>query len=1291
MAVDDDKAISRTATTDATGKYFISQLPPGTYRIEVKMSGFRTAIIEEVELPVGATSTVNVELEVGAVAEQVVVEGSAIGLNTADASLGTAFSGQEVQGLPSLDLNPVGLLSLQPGVTFVPGQTDGTGGYSGVNLDDHRGGSVSGSRSDQTNVTLDGVDVNDPINNTAFFSALRVTQESLQEFRTSTVNYSSEGGGRSSAAQVSLVTKSGTNELHGSAYWTHRNEAFNANDFFLNKSGTPEGKFRRHLYGASLGGPIVKDRFFLFGNWERMEESIFESAERDVPSMAFRDGVFIYECEDTAGFAACPTTATSVTGISGTSYPVAAGFYGLSPAEIDALDRGGPGPNPPSLALFAGYPVPNASGTNDALNLVGFRFAAPVTNTFNTYIARADVKIDAEGKHTVFLRGTLQDDEINSAPQFPGTDPLQKILVANKGIATGYTAVFSPTLVNNFRWGLTRIKDITAGLRNQEFARHRFIDDPFGFFNNDIATNQSDGRTIPQHHFRNDLSWTRGTHTFSFGGEARFTRNRRFSNINSFHTIVANPSWLPAGGGEIQPGHSQCTSARPECAAVPAAASRAVRDLLTLMIAPMSSVTANYNFDNTGATLPDGEAVRRRFAVDEYELYAQDQWRVTPTLTLNLGLRYFYATPPWEQDGNQVVPNPRISEWFECRGQARLAGLASRLECGGLEMVLGGKANGGRPYYDPDKNNFSPRLGVAWAPRSLGWFSGDGKMTIRLGYSLVFDRMGNALAVNFDQVGSFGMSTAITNGLGSCSIGGALGRPLCPRFTGIFDTAAAKAGAVPGAGLQPSPGGGFPAVQPLGLSGVSTTIDDSLRTPYSHAASFSIARELPGNLLVEAAWVGRRGLKLPISRDFAMPADLVDPGSGMSLFEAERLFIQAAADGVALADIGTVAFWENLFPGFGPTGINGGCLGWEVLGGDGDFNTPDCGFTPTQVAYDYVMGYHGLNGISGFGTSTVPEDIDRFEFPDTMICPAGTDTTGDGFLNCRFAFYPGQFVQLRGLTGIARSEYHSLQLSVRKRMSHGLLFNINYTLSHSLDHASAPERAGTFGAAIGDAYSGFMLNSWDLSQQYGDSDWDMRHQLNSHWVYELPIGRGKAFASGMPGWANQILGGWTISGIFRANTGLPFAAVNGRTWPTNWNFSGNAVCAPAGSYILGLATGPCPATQNVSNGPRGPNAFADPDAAFTHFRHGATGESGGRNTMRGDKYLNVDFGIQKSFNMPWEGHHFQFRWDMFNLTNSAYFDTYSMSVSVGDPGTFGDYQGVLGAPRRMQLSLKYIF
>jgi hypothetical protein len=308
----------RTTTTGEDGRYLITQLDPGHYKVEVKSAGFKTAVRESLDVPIGLTSRFDIMLQVGEVTETVTVESDTARVNTTDASLGNPLSREQVLRLPSLNLDPAGLLSLQTGVTFIGGKADNPGGYSGTTDMDTRTGSVSGSRSDQTNITLDGADVNDPQNGFAFTSTLRSTQASLQEFRVTTTNYNADQG-RSGAAQVQLVTRSGSNEIHGDAYYAHRNEIFNANDFFLNRSGTDRPKFRRHIYGAALGAPIVKDRLFIFGNWEELRENLTTVAERDIPSASFRDGVLIYECTTTAGYAACPATSTTVLGASGAS------------------------------------------------------------------------------------------------------------------------------------------------------------------------------------------------------------------------------------------------------------------------------------------------------------------------------------------------------------------------------------------------------------------------------------------------------------------------------------------------------------------------------------------------------------------------------------------------------------------------------------------------------------------------------------------------------------------------------------------------------------------------------------------------------------------------------------------------------------------------------------------------------------------------------------------------------------------------------------------------------------
>ncbi|MGH9894864.1 MAG: carboxypeptidase-like regulatory domain-containing protein, partial [bacterium] len=164
--------VTRTAKTDAAGKFLITQVRPGIYKVEIHAAGFKTLIQQRIDLLVGTTTNLEFQLEVGALAETVTVEAGGVTLNTSDASLGTPFSADEVKNLPSLDRNPAALLSLQTGVTYVPGGVE-PGGYGGQDASEHRSGSVSGARSDQTNVTLDGVDVNDPQTGSAFTSVLR--------------------------------------------------------------------------------------------------------------------------------------------------------------------------------------------------------------------------------------------------------------------------------------------------------------------------------------------------------------------------------------------------------------------------------------------------------------------------------------------------------------------------------------------------------------------------------------------------------------------------------------------------------------------------------------------------------------------------------------------------------------------------------------------------------------------------------------------------------------------------------------------------------------------------------------------------------------------------------------------------------------------------------------------------------------------------------------------------------------------------------------------------------------
>ncbi len=348
-------AAVRTTVTDGSGSYQLLALPPGDYQVKFELSGFRTAVHDKVTLQVDLASKLDVPLEIGSLSETVNVTGEVAPINTTDASMGNVITGQQVRALPLEANNVVGLLSLQPGAVYIPNSAV-TDARTGAVLNiDPRSGAVSGGRADQSNVTLDGIDVNDPQFGTAYNSSVRVTLDSLQEFRVSTSNYGADSG-RSSGAQVSLVTRSGTNDFHGSANWVQRNTRFSSNDYFLKLSQLQAGeeskapKLDKRIYGGSFGGPVAKDKLFFFGNYERLTEDSESPVLRNIPSLSMRDGVLVYPC---ANPAQCP--GGTVNGFTD-SHSVPAGHYGMTPGELASVDPLGIGPSRLASDYFKTYP-----------------------------------------------------------------------------------------------------------------------------------------------------------------------------------------------------------------------------------------------------------------------------------------------------------------------------------------------------------------------------------------------------------------------------------------------------------------------------------------------------------------------------------------------------------------------------------------------------------------------------------------------------------------------------------------------------------------------------------------------------------------------------------------------------------------------------------------------------------------------------------------------------------------------------------------------------------------------
>ena len=1227
-------AVRSTVTNDAGG-YQMLALPPGEYDVRVELEGFRTAVRERFPLTVDVTSRFDLSLSIGTLSELVQVLGEAPLVNTTDASIGNVIGGTQIRTLPLEANNVIGLLSLQPGAVYVPNAQVQDSRTGAVMNTDPRSGAVSGSRADQSNITLDGIDVNDPQFGTAYASALRITLDSLQEFRVSTSNYNADSG-RSSGAQVSLVTRSGTNDFHGSANWVQRDTRFSSNDYFLKLTQLQAGeasvapKLDKKVFGGALGGPIARDRLFFFGNYERLNENSETPALRDIPSLSMRDGVLIYPCDDPA---ACP--GGTVRGFRD-SHGVPAGHYGMSPADLASIDPLGIGPSELASEYFAGFPAPNDPGI-DGLNLVGYRFAAPVENQFNTYIGRMDFR--ATANHSLFGRLNVQDDAVLTAPQYPGLPPRNTREVASKGFALGWDSVLSPTMVNTFRYGLTQIKEDILGLQGDVQVTFRNID-PLN------ALTATSGRDIPTHTFVNDLSWVKGSHTWKFGANVRFSRIGTSNNSGSFHIPEANGSWVDGVGTTYMPGAPCPAPVSAACNALPAVApggQSSYGDTLIPLLGIISEVTGFYNYDRDGNVLPVGVPVERRYAADEYEFYVQDSWKVGQNLTLSAGVRYSLFSPPYEVHGLQVAPDIALGDWFEQRRALMTSG-RSTSEAPLVNFDLAGPANAGPHYYDWDYDNVAPRVAVAWTPRAdsgvWGALTGNGKMAIRGGYSIVYDRIGQALATNFDRAGAFGLSTSL-----SSPFGGHNEDDPSIRFQGVD---------VLPPTLPEAPPGGFPQQPPLHAGQITEALDGTIVTPYAHSFNVVVGRELGRGFAVEAAYVGRRGRNLLVRRDAAMPANLVDPETGVDYFSAVGQLIDSAAgipraaDPGAYAGLGPIAYWENLFPG---------ATGFE-------------GLTATQaMAYAF--------------NSDAPDYITALYVADEFCFPA-CSRLGE------FAFFAPQYDSLAVQSSVGRSEYDALQLSLRKRFSAGYQFDVNYTLGYAKDHGSQVESADTFTTFDNGGYTGFLLDSWSPDKQYGSADFDVRHLVNLNWIAEMPFGRGRKWGGNVPAVVNAVIGEWATAGVLRWSGGFPFSVFNCRQcWSTNWNLQGNASLATPGVLP------PTATTRDAVNG--FPSPFEDPADALNYFRRSRPGEVGLRNVLRGDGYFAIDFSLSKGWTLPWAADHkLRFRWDTFNLTNSPSFDVAFMDMFPDRQATFGRYfQSIAtcdgGAGRSMQFALRYEF
>jgi hypothetical protein len=1222
--------------TNSVGGYTFPKVLPGPgYSLTFSKDGFASLTVSDIYLAVDVTHTQNAQMQVGQRSESVEVngEGSSVSLNTTDTTVGNSFDMQLVHELPQeVRDNPTALLNYEPGVIQAAGMDDPSG---------NRNGAVTGSRADQGSYTLDGLDVNDYAIGQSYVVVGQAPVDSIQEVRGEIANpLSSEG--RGSGAQLSMVTKSGTNQWHGSASEFHRNTVTEANEWFNNLNGVPRPVLIRNQFGASLGGPVVKNKLFFFFDYEARRDASQAPVEWVVPLNSYRGGNLSYinngaNCsassrQDTQPLCITSLDSTTVQTLLETQNP------GVTfPAFNPALQS----------FILGRYPKANdLTNFGDGINTGGFRTDLPAHDSPNFYVTRIDYNINDKMK--LFGRFTiqkeLQGDNFNyPAPsEFPG-DPLTRVAQSdNYAYVIGHTWTINNSMINQFNYGVTRQRFATTALYNPLGDTNYSA---FGPISAPYESQSDQFRHISVPVFRDDFTYVRGGHTFQAGGA--FKPISILSSLGNSYDFVS----LGLGGGIT----SLNPALRPsDILQDPANFANSDWDAaLPFALGRYASVGTNYNYNSKLDSLPVGTPSLRHYRALETETYVQDSWKARNDLTVSYGLRYSYYSVPYETNGLEALTNLSFAQYMIPRIQLGLQGAGA---CGDTypacpssgvapgqpqqSFALGGKANHAPGYYHPDWRDFAPRLGFAYNPSFkdglLGQLLGDRKTVIRAGAGIAYDHpavdsvqfVQNQLAAVFTTQ----VSTPFpTNTSGTIAQGLAAG----PFFNTLGEVPSGLA-APPIINLPDSP-----YTSPVGSGITQNTLnyafDPNFKVPYSEEVSFGIERELPDHFQLDVTLFGRFGRRLMAQADAGELVDFKDPQSGQLMSQAFTGLTTQMRTQPSICSTGPTApitnqpFFENVgFPG-----------ATDVIVADLCPNA----FRGDMGTVMYELGYYHL-------------------------MPYGV------------GFNP-QYVYDIYMTNKSASNYAGLLTTLHKKYSQGMQFDLNYTYAHSIDNISAIAN-NVFGESA-DYSGGVICDPINLRRCRGNSDFDIRQIISGDGLYDLPFGKGKFFAGNASGWENQVIGGWQVSGDMTWRTGLAYTTV-ANAFP--YSFENN---------VPAIFDGDTSALKvHVHNDQGKIQAFVNPAAALAAFSEPIGFEAGSRNNLEGPHLSGVDLALNKHFPIR-EKYIVEFRTEAFNVFNHPSYGLPGGNgpagsvLDISDPGAWGQITGTASGARVLQFALRLDF
>ncbi len=1160
---------TRATTLSDSGVYTFDALPTGVYTVDVEAAGFKKATLKANEVRIGQPTTVNVTLEVGAVTESVEVSGaSEIVQTSTSGNYGNILTEKTITDLPIVGTrgrNPLDLVLLQPG-TFSGSNTGG--GYH-----------VHGARDRAWNFTLDGIDNNDPSAGGSNFAPTRTNPDSVGEFRVVTSNPTADVG-RNSGANVMLVTKSGTNEFHGTGFWFYRTPRLNANEWANNFNRLGKRQFVQNIYGGSVGGPIWKNRTFFFYNIQRLAASETRTVNRLTYTATARQGLLRYVSNGrNRPFGASGASVDS----SGNPLP----GQTINTYNVVANDPQGLGLDKTIAASVAKLPLPNNFTGGDGLNTSYYTWTAPVNELQLDNTIRIDHRLT--DKHWLFARGAWGHqnsvcDAANAGTAFfENTGCNVNTERGPKNIAASWRYVVSPRVINEFIFGHS---DFTFNFISPQAQPGQIFfqgGDGGGTVSNSLGAGDApvlvenlsyaigNLRTIRTRQFVDNLSFMRGAHTFKTGVNLRFVQHAdvrgSIGGANANTTVNFNPAINTVNTAAFNiPSDLNVQFDRPE-----------FERNINFLLGRVGQISRGFASDGT-RYVDDLLRVKGRYG--EMEFYVQDTWKIRRNLTVDLGLRWELRNEPSEASGLIAAPN-----------QALVYGGAP---------TLSAKWDQGKPFYKRDWNNLGPSIGIAWDPFDKG------KTAVRGNYRIAYDRLP-----------TFGLSTifqtlpGITLGVTNTTFGQAGGRLAnLPAIT--------PPNVAPSSLAQPD----------AYTTNTTTVVDPNLQTATTHMWSFGIQHEIAPRTVLSIDYMGRRAYNLYGAYNANQPEILrngflgafkaAQAGGESTLLDQLTRF-----DSRRTATESGAAFLRRQFP----TELSLNSAGAVALSLGQRFETS------------------GGQRVSA-----------------TSLSPYGP-----------FYFFPyPQFGQLRVIDSNDFSTYHGLEVQIMRRMAKGLEAQFSWTWSKSLDTRSYDPSLTLYGTTTAQSATSHPFDPGNRRLNYARSDFDRRHVFNSYWTYELPFGANSSRA------LKSVIGGWSVAGFLRFQTGRPFTIYSGANTLSSV-FQSTVQC-----------NGCTPDDGHVFTNSAGIIQFID-QATRDKMVPTPAGEIGntGRNFFNLASTFNMDASLAKRINVT-EKIWFQIRADATNLTNTPLWD---VPTAIRTSATIGNLTGPLETPgsRKVQLGAKVYF